>query len=250
MLVTDAMPPVGGRARELRAQRRRNHRARRPLHAAPTARSPASALDMASAVRNAVRGHLGMPLTAALRRGVGRAGAFLGLADRLGPPVARRVAPTWWRSIPTPSRCWRPGSQGKKRTRPERALAGLSLREGVVETGAGQAQEREVGLVRVPSACQLGRPVRCCLAVGLRLFVASPSLSAPKSGPESGPETSDRDLGTGDLGQLTPRTRRTRAGRTRAGQTRAGANSGRSNSGRSNSGLSNVELSNAGRAAD
>ena len=82
MLVTDAMPPVGGSDAPFR------------LGGAPISVSSGrllrddgvlagSALDMASAVRNCVR-LLDLPLTEALRLAAATPAAFLGLGDRLG----------------------------------------------------------------------------------------------------------------------------------------------------------------------
>jgi N-acetylglucosamine-6-phosphate deacetylase len=85
MLVTDAMPCVGGRAgfslygEEIRVENGRCLRADGTLAGA--------ALDMAGAVRNAVR-LLGLDLTEALAMASRHPAAFLGLGDRLG-----RIAP-------------------------------------------------------------------------------------------------------------------------------------------------------------
>jgi N-acetylglucosamine-6-phosphate deacetylase len=106
MLVTDAMPPVGGKrstfslsGEEIRVRGGRCERADGGL--------AGSTLDMASAVRNCVR-LLGLPLTGALRLGAAAPAAFLGLADRLGhlaagyradivalEPQTVRVLATW-----------------------------------------------------------------------------------------------------------------------------------------------------------
>ncbi len=86
MLVTDAMPPVGGMRQsfslggdEIAARDGRCLRADGAL--------AGSTLDMASAVRNCVD-LLGVPLTDALRFASGNPANFLGLGDRLG-----RLAP-------------------------------------------------------------------------------------------------------------------------------------------------------------
>ena len=86
MLVTDAMPPVGG------------SRSTFTLYGKPIAvhdgrcttsdgTLAGSVLDMASAVRNCVR-LLGMPLAAALRLASAAPAGFLGIDSRLG-----RIAP-------------------------------------------------------------------------------------------------------------------------------------------------------------
>lgn len=81
-LVTDAMPPVGGRRDTFML-------GGRLVTAGPTGCTRAdgtlagTALDMASAVRNSVR-LLHMPLTDALRAAAAEPAAFLGLAHRLG----------------------------------------------------------------------------------------------------------------------------------------------------------------------
>jgi N-acetylglucosamine-6-phosphate deacetylase len=86
MLVTDAMPPVGGQranftlyGQEITVRNGRCQRADGTLAGA--------ALDMTSAVRNCVR-LLGIPLTTALRIASRTPAAFLGLSDTLG-----RIAP-------------------------------------------------------------------------------------------------------------------------------------------------------------
>jgi N-acetylglucosamine-6-phosphate deacetylase len=86
MLVTDAMPPVGGRltnftlyGQEIAMRNGRCVRADGTLAGA--------ALDMARAIRNCVR-LLGLPLTRALRMASATPAAFLGLSDSLG-----RLAP-------------------------------------------------------------------------------------------------------------------------------------------------------------
>jgi N-acetylglucosamine-6-phosphate deacetylase len=88
MLVTDAMPPVGGTQRGFslggKAVRLADGRC-------TTAEGTlaGSALDMASAVRNCVR-FLDVPLPEALRLASAAPAAFLGLGDRLG-----HIAPGW-----------------------------------------------------------------------------------------------------------------------------------------------------------
>jgi N-acetylglucosamine-6-phosphate deacetylase len=102
MLVSDAMPPVGGASRTF------------DLYGSTIAADGSccrtadgvlagTSLDMASAVRNCVR-LLGVSLTSALRYASAEPARFLGLDDRLGhlAPVA---APTWWHSLPTTSPC-------------------------------------------------------------------------------------------------------------------------------------------------
>jgi N-acetylglucosamine-6-phosphate deacetylase len=82
MLVTDAMPPVGGRREEFML-------GGRAIKAGPAccAREDGTlagtTLDMATAVRNSVK-LLQMPLTDALRAASSEPARFLGLADRLG----------------------------------------------------------------------------------------------------------------------------------------------------------------------
>jgi N-acetylglucosamine-6-phosphate deacetylase len=86
MLVTDAMPPVGGRAPNFTLYGNeivvRDGRCARP-----DGTLAGAALDMASAVRNCVR-LLDVPLTAALRFASTEPAQFLGLGERLG-----RLAP-------------------------------------------------------------------------------------------------------------------------------------------------------------
>src|SRR5947208_5365670 len=86
MLVTDAMPPVGGSRAEftLGGKRIVVHDGRCATDDGTLA---GAALDMASAVRNCVR-LLDLPLAEALRLAGPAPAAFLGLADRLG-----RIAP-------------------------------------------------------------------------------------------------------------------------------------------------------------
>jgi N-acetylglucosamine-6-phosphate deacetylase len=86
MLVTDAMPPVGGRRPEFTLYGR-PMRVEAGRCTAPDGRLAGAALGMADAVRNAVR-LLGVPLPDALRYASAEPAAFLGLGDRLG-----RIAP-------------------------------------------------------------------------------------------------------------------------------------------------------------
>ncbi len=105
MLVTDAMPPVGGRAprftlygNEIVVRDGRCARADGTLAGA--------ALDMASAVRNCVR-LLDAPLTDALRLSSLVASSRRGFSasgKSSGRPRARLSRRPWWRSIPTRSR--------------------------------------------------------------------------------------------------------------------------------------------------
>jgi N-acetylglucosamine-6-phosphate deacetylase len=82
MLVTDAMPPVGGSRSSFTLQGREitlsNGRC-----AGVDGTLAGAALDMATAVRNCVE-LLDMPLTAALRAASAEPARFLGIADRLG----------------------------------------------------------------------------------------------------------------------------------------------------------------------
>ncbi|MGE5271744.1 MAG: N-acetylglucosamine-6-phosphate deacetylase [Thiohalocapsa sp.] len=82
MLVTDAMPPVGGSGGNFRLYDREIVVSAGRC-ATADGRLAGSALDMASAVRNCVR-LLGLPLAAALRLGSAAPAAFLGLGHRLG----------------------------------------------------------------------------------------------------------------------------------------------------------------------
>ena len=106
MLVTDAMPPVGGTGTEFTLGGKRIiARGGRLLTEDGTLAG--AALDMASAVRNGVR-LLGLPLAEALRLASAAPAAFLGLAGRLGhlrpghradlvalDPAEIRVLATW-----------------------------------------------------------------------------------------------------------------------------------------------------------
>ncbi len=82
LLVTDAMPPVGGSLTEFRLG---EHEVRLAEGRCTTAdgRLAGSALDAASAVRNCVR-RVGIPLDEALRMAATYPAEFLGLGDRLG----------------------------------------------------------------------------------------------------------------------------------------------------------------------
>jgi N-acetylglucosamine-6-phosphate deacetylase len=82
LLVSDAMPPVGGRAAAFVLCGRRITM-RDGCCTAADGTLAGSALDMASAVRNCVR-LLGLPLPAALRLAGAAPADFLGLGDRLG----------------------------------------------------------------------------------------------------------------------------------------------------------------------
>jgi N-acetylglucosamine-6-phosphate deacetylase len=106
MLVTDAMPPVGGRRSEFAlAGKRITLRGGRLTTEDGTLAG--AALDMASAVRNGVR-LLDLPLADALRLASAAPAAFLGVDDRLGhirpghradlvalDPAEIRVLATW-----------------------------------------------------------------------------------------------------------------------------------------------------------
>jgi N-acetylglucosamine-6-phosphate deacetylase len=82
MLVTDAMPPVGGSRPNFDLQGRAiSVRGGRCTGADGTLAG--AALDMGRAVRNCVD-HLDMPLTAALRAASAEPARFLGITDRLG----------------------------------------------------------------------------------------------------------------------------------------------------------------------
>ena len=106
LLVTDAMPPVGGSGRNFNLYRR-------PIEVrdghceTAEGRLAGSMLDMASAVRNCVR-LLGLSLPAALRLAGAVPAGFLGMSDRLGhlmpgcradmvalDPEAIEVVATW-----------------------------------------------------------------------------------------------------------------------------------------------------------
>jgi N-acetylglucosamine-6-phosphate deacetylase len=106
MLVTDAMPPVGGRRSEFMLCGKKIV-VRDGRCTTEDGTLAGSTLDMASAVRNCVQ-LLGMALPAALRLATVVPAAFLGLSDRLGylapghradlvalDPVAVRVLGTW-----------------------------------------------------------------------------------------------------------------------------------------------------------
>ncbi len=86
MLVTDAMPPVGGRRSDF-VLNGRQIRVEAGRCTTPDGRLAGAALGMADAVRNCVE-LLGVPLTEALRFASAEPAAFLGLGDTLG-----RIAP-------------------------------------------------------------------------------------------------------------------------------------------------------------
>jgi N-acetylglucosamine-6-phosphate deacetylase len=88
MLVTDAMPPVGGTLSEFLLHGEKVTLREDGCRTAD-GRLAGSGLDMGTAVRNCVR-LLGLPLTTALRLASTGPAAFLGLEDRLG-----RLAPGW-----------------------------------------------------------------------------------------------------------------------------------------------------------
>ena len=106
MLVTDAMPPVGGTRHSFMLGGKRV-RVREGRCTTADGTLAGSALDMASAVRNCVR-LLDMTLPDALRLAAAAPAAFLGLGDRLGhlapgcradlvalDPAEIRVLATW-----------------------------------------------------------------------------------------------------------------------------------------------------------
>jgi N-acetylglucosamine-6-phosphate deacetylase len=106
MLMTDAMPPVGG-ARSTFSLYGRTVSVRDGRCTTADGTLAGSALDMATAVRNCVR-LLGIPLAAALRLATAAPAAFLGLAGELGhiapghradmvalDPEAVRVVASW-----------------------------------------------------------------------------------------------------------------------------------------------------------
>jgi N-acetylglucosamine-6-phosphate deacetylase len=106
MLVTDAMPPVGGSRTEFRLGGKQVV-VRDGRCTTEDGTLAGAALDMASAVRNCVR-LLDLPLAAALRLASPAPAAFLGIADRLGhlapgyradivalDPAGIRVLGTW-----------------------------------------------------------------------------------------------------------------------------------------------------------
>jgi N-acetylglucosamine-6-phosphate deacetylase len=82
MLVSDAMPPVGGSRSSFTLQGRKIT-LRDGRCTVPDGTLAGAALDMATAVRNCVE-CLDMPLTAALRAAAAEPADFLGLSDRLG----------------------------------------------------------------------------------------------------------------------------------------------------------------------
>ena len=114
MLVTDAMPPVGGSRHAFRLGGKDIFVQDGRVTTSDGVLA-GSALDMAGAVRNCVR-LLGMSLPEALRLATTAPAAFLGLSHRLG-----RIAPGCraesWRSTPAPSRSWLPGSPARGRDR-------------------------------------------------------------------------------------------------------------------------------------
>jgi N-acetylglucosamine-6-phosphate deacetylase len=82
MLVTDAMPPTGGKRASFALQGR-EITVREGRCTGPDGTLAGAALDMATAVRNCVA-MLEMPLTAALRAASTEPARFLGITDRLG----------------------------------------------------------------------------------------------------------------------------------------------------------------------
>jgi N-acetylglucosamine-6-phosphate deacetylase len=106
LLVTDAMPPVGGTRHSFRLGGKRVHM-REGRCTTEDGTLAGSALDMASAVRNCVR-LLGLSLPEALRLAAAAPAAFLGVEERLGhlapgcradlvafDPAEIRVLATW-----------------------------------------------------------------------------------------------------------------------------------------------------------
>jgi N-acetylglucosamine-6-phosphate deacetylase len=88
ILVTDAMPPVGGTRGDFLLQQR-PIRTREGILSDPQGRLAGSLLDMASAVRNAVR-LAGIPLPEVLHLASAAPAAAVGLGDRLG-----RIRPSY-----------------------------------------------------------------------------------------------------------------------------------------------------------
>jgi N-acetylglucosamine-6-phosphate deacetylase len=88
ILVTDAMPPVGGTSATF-ALNGTKISVREGRCARPDGRLAGTCLDMATAIRNCVRS-LDVPLTEALRFASINPAEFLGVADKLG-----RLAPGW-----------------------------------------------------------------------------------------------------------------------------------------------------------
>src|SRR4029077_13654628 len=106
MLVTDAMPPVGGIRAEFRLGGQRIT-ARDGRYVTEDGTLAGTALNMASAVRNCLT-LLDLPLPDALRLASAAPAAFLGIADRLGhlrpgyradivafDPAGMRILATW-----------------------------------------------------------------------------------------------------------------------------------------------------------
>jgi len=88
ILVTDAMPPVGGTSATFTLNGRKIF-AREGRCAREDGRLAGTCLDMATAIRNCVRS-LDVPLTEALRFASVNPAEFLGMADKIG-----RLAPGW-----------------------------------------------------------------------------------------------------------------------------------------------------------
>jgi len=112
MLVTDAMPPVGGN-RTAFTVAQREITIRNGCCVASDGTLAGTCVDMATVIGNCVR-LLGVPLTQALRAASAEPAAFLGLGDRLGrlapgyradivafDPAPMRIIETWVAGIPS-----------------------------------------------------------------------------------------------------------------------------------------------------
>ena len=117
MLVTDAMPPVGGSRRTF-SLFGRDIEARGEACVAEDGTLAGSALDMASAVRNCVR-LLGVPLTSALRLRLARAGSLPGHRRSSWPDCSGLSGQTWSRSSRGILTSWEPALQASGKSSKE-----------------------------------------------------------------------------------------------------------------------------------
>ena len=156
MLVTDAMPPVGGSRGAFRLCGK-DIAARDGRVTTEDGVLAGSALDMASAVRNCVR-LLGIEPARGTAAGVGHPGRF-SRARRTDSAASRRAAaPTSSRSTPMRSGCSRPGSPARG-TRPHRSAESAAGPLRGVRAAAILYRSREGAIAAGQMAEKTGRRV-------------------------------------------------------------------------------------------
>ena len=118
MLVTDAMPPVGGRETELHAVRAGDDRARRALHAGRRHARRFGARYGERGAQHRARSRRAADVGAALC--LDRAGGVSRARHDARPHWPKASAPTWSPSTRRASRCWIRGSPGRAATQKAR----------------------------------------------------------------------------------------------------------------------------------